>query len=313
MTETYQIPVLLLIFNRPDLTSRVFERIRQARPGKLFIAADGPRLDRENEPQSCAETRKVVEVIDWPCEVRRLYRDTNLGCMLAVSSAISWFFDHVEEGIILEDDCLPHPSFFPYCQELLNRYRLEPRVAMIGSNNIQPPRYRRARGTSYYFSKYPQIWGWATWRRTWQNYDVTLADWNGDQNALDRISNCRARRRLAKRFDHIKAGTLDSWAYQLVHQCLRYDCISISPSVNLVENIGFDDRATHTQPSSSVPHPQARPMDFPLIHPPSLAVDEKADLHTETWVQGAPHDVLSSLALSLQKRVRKFRSLLFTP
>lgn len=310
MREFCKVPVLLVVFNRPDLTQRVFERIREARPPRLFITADGPRPDRPNEPQLCAETRMAVANVDWPCQVYQLYRDTNLGCKMAVSSAITWFFEHVEEGIILEDDCLPDPSFFRYCGELLERYRDEPRVAMIGSNNVQPPKFSKARRTSYYFSKYPQIWGWATWRRTWQDYDVTLANWSGDPESLTRISNPRARQRLAKRFNHIKAGILNTWDYQLVHLCLFTDKISISPSVNLVENIGFDDRATHTLPSCSVPHPKAAQMSFPLIHPSSHAIDETADRHTEIWVQGAPPSILPSLALSLQKRIREIGRLL---
>lgn len=295
-------PVLLVIFNRPDLTRRVFERIRDAKPARLFIAADGPRADRENEAQLCADTRMAVAEIDWPCEVKRLYQDTNLGCKVAVSSAITWFFNQVEEGIILEDDCLPHPSFFPYCSELLDRYRNEPKVAMIGANHFQPSPAGPAREASYSFSKYPHIWGWATWRRTWEKYDVTLADWNGDPASLSQISNPRVRRRFAKRFDEIKSGRKDTWDYQLVHQCLASSTLAINPSVNLVENIGFDERATHTQ-ASATPLPEAREMHFPMIHPSALCVDEIADLFTETHVQGVPPNIWASLGRSLQKRL----------
>lgn len=294
--------MLLVVFNRPDLTRRVFERIREAQPSRLFIAADGPRSDRPDESQLCAETRIAVSAIDWPCEVHRLERDVNLGCKAAVSSAISWFFEHVEEGIILEDDCLPDPSFFPYCSELLERYRHETRVALIGSNDFQPQESGAARGTSYYFTKYPHIWGWATWRRTWEKYDVTLAGWNGDPRSLTRISNKRTRRHFAKRFDKIKAGRMDTWDFQLIHQCLTLDSLAINPSVNLVENIGFDDRATHTH-SSSAPHPEAVPMHFPLAHPSILSIDESADRHTERWVQGVPPHRFASLVKSLRKRL----------
>ncbi len=158
-----KIPILLLIFNRPDLTKKVFDQIKKAKPTQLFIAADGPRVGREHEQELCAQARATVDLIDWDCEVKTLFRDTNLGCGLGVSSAINWFFDHVEEGIILEDDCIPDLSFFSFCQTMLEQYRHDDRVAMISGTNVLPN--QSVRESSYSFARYYDIWGWATWRR----------------------------------------------------------------------------------------------------------------------------------------------------
>ena len=306
LKEPFTVPVLLLVFNRTDLTRRVFQRIREAKPAMLFIAADGPRCYREHDSRHCEDVRLEVSKIDWPCEVHRLYQDSNLGCKAAVSTAISWFFEHVEEGIILEDDCLPDPSFFPYCAELLERYRDEPRVAMISGSQLLSGKELQHRPASYYFSKYPNIWGWATWRRTWRNYDVTLSEWNGDSGSLRRIANGRVRRRFARRFEAVKAGCIDTWDYQLVHHCLTTDSLCVTPTVNLVENIGFDARATHTiEPVCENAPAKALEMPIPMIHPETMDVDEKADIQMETRVFRVPANLWVSLWWSCGKRRAK--------
>lgn len=296
------IPVLLIVFNRPDLAAKVFERIRKIRPEKLFIAADGPRPHRPGEDLLCQATRAVTANVDWPCEVHRLVHEHNLGCKNAVAGAITWFFDHVEEGIILEDDCLPDPSFFAFCADLLERYRVTPDVALISGNNFQKFPCRH----SYYFSRYAQIWGWATWRRTWRNYDVNIDAWNGDPNSLrGSIRNARVRRYFAKQFNAIKSGEKDTWDYQLMHLCLNDGLVCINPKRNLVANIGFDERATHTVSTDPhLPLPAAEAVELPLSHPPSIAVDEHADRYTETHVRGIPACFFSSLIRSLKKRLR---------
>ena len=167
-------PVLFLVFNRPDTTEKVFEAIRQAKPQKLFVAADGPRGNRLGEKEKCEQVRKIATTVDWDCEVKTLFREKNLGCKFAVSSAIDWFFKNVEEGIVLEDDCLPSQSFFWFCQELLERYRNDERVMLIGGNNRGVDFLKNH---SYFFSKYVQIWGWATWRRSWEKYDSKIRKW----------------------------------------------------------------------------------------------------------------------------------------
>jgi hypothetical protein len=304
--STPLVPVLLIVFNRPDLTTKVFERIRQMQPTKLFIAADGPRADRPGEEALCRETRAATATIDWPCQVHRLERKENVGCKLGAYLAISWFFEYVEEGIILEDDCLPHPTFFRFCSELLERYRDVPEVALISGNNFQasPSPY------SYYFTRYAQIWGWATWQRTWQTYDLEIASWSGDADSLrSAVRNARVRRYFAKQFNAVKFAGKDTWDYQMIHLCLTKGLICINPKRNLVENIGFDERATHTlSEDPENPMPTALPMDFPLSHPPSRVVDERADRYTETHVRGIPPNLFASWVRSYKKRfdLKKF-------
>jgi hypothetical protein len=310
VSDVCQIPVLLIIFNRPDLTRRVFQRIREARPRQLYIAADGPRLDSASDNELCEEARFEASCVDWPCDVQRRYLKVNVGCKLAVSGACGWFFENVEEGIILEDDCLPDPSFFPYCTELLERYRDDPVVAVIGSNQFRPVSDRPPRHSSYYFSKYPHIWGWASWRRTWRNYDINMSRWNGDMNTLSAISNIRVRKHFARRFDKVQKGEIDTWDYQFVHMCLTSGSLAINPVVNLVENIGFDARATHTSKFDLADNPPlAEQMPFPLNHPAAIAVDEFADLYTETYVRGIPPNWSVSLIWSLRKRLLFFKKL----
>src|SRR5687767_13684909 len=163
-------PVALLVFNRPQATARVFEAVARARPPRLLVVADGPRADRPDDGELCHQTRAIIERVDWPCEVMKDYSDTNLGCRKRVSSGLDWVFSNVADAIILEDDCLPEPSFFPFCEELLERYRDDERVAMIRAGNFLEG--RRVASTSYYFSRWFHIWGWATWARAWKHNDV---------------------------------------------------------------------------------------------------------------------------------------------
>lgn len=248
-------PVLFLIFNRPEETARVFAAIRAQRPKNLFIAADGPRQDRTNEAALVAQTRAIVAEVDWPCDVETLYRESNLGCGAAVSSAISWFFDHNEEGIILEDDCLPHPDFFGYCATLLQRYRNETAVATIGGTHFLPPALPHQR--THYASKYFQMWGWASWRRIWQHYDFDL---NG-QSEADWIKLLRERHPIAVEWGYwreiyraLKRGTIDTWDFQVFFSCWSLGSCHIAPGRNLVSNIGHGPSATHTNFASNMAH-----------------------------------------------------------
>jgi len=175
MVTSLKVPVLFLIFNRSDTTQLVFNEIRKAQPAQLFIAADGPRKDRPEDIENCRKVREIIRQVDWDCSVSTLFRDENLGCKRGVSSAIDWFFSHVDEGIILEDDCVPDPSFFPFCQELLERYRDDERIMVISGDNLQFG--RRKSQYSYYFSRCFHLWGWATWKRAWDNYDIKMELW----------------------------------------------------------------------------------------------------------------------------------------
>ena len=169
----FQTPILFLIFNRPDTTKRVFESIRSIKPAKLYIAADGDRKDKVGEDLLCKDTRSIIDLIDWECEIKTLFRPENLGCKIAVSSAIDWFFENEEQGIILEDDCLPNESFYIYCETLLNYYAFNERIMHISGNNFQDGMMRG--NGSYYFSNYNHIWGWASWKRAWKAYNVDLS------------------------------------------------------------------------------------------------------------------------------------------
>jgi hypothetical protein len=273
------VPVLFLVFNRPEPTARVLGAIRRASPRRLFVAADGPRPGNPKDAVACREVRELLQKgIDWQCRVEFLARGANLGCRNAVSSAISWFFDNVEEGIILEDDCLPSEGFFSFCSSLLARYRDEPRVAHIGGFNCQ---WGRMRGSgSYYFSRYFHVWGWATWRRAWSGYDVDMRDYPSflAGGGLENLFSRPALREFWKEnFDAAHAGTLNTWDYQWVYRNFKDDRLAAVPNWNLVENIGFGSDATHTGGRAGrMPHASG---DFPteIVHPSFLLPDQAAD------------------------------------
>lgn len=239
-------PVLFLIFNRPEPTRQVFEAIRAYQPSRLYLAADGPRPEKPGEWRLCSDAREVLKQVDWQCEVRTLFRDENLGCGTAVSEAITWFFDHEEEGIILEDDCLPDSSFFPFCEEMLNRYRDHPEVGSVSGDNFLPPALHME--PPYGFSKYVQIWGWATWRRFWKAYDFKLAgDWREWMEIIDRANPVQNQARYwFQIFKTLQAGLIDTWDFQVMFSSWRHGFVHIFPSRNLVTNLGYDGDATHT-------------------------------------------------------------------
>jgi hypothetical protein len=166
-------PVAFFIFNRPDTTEQVFSEIVRVKPHKLLVIADGPRSERQGEAEKCSQARSIIDRVNWDCEILTNFSEINLGCKVRVSSGIDWVFEHVEEAIILEDDCLPDPTFFRYCQVMLDHYRNDQRIGMISGDNFQNGIKRNM--DSYYFSRYVHIWGWATWRNRWQNYyDVNI-------------------------------------------------------------------------------------------------------------------------------------------
>lgn len=275
-------PVLFLIFNRSDKTRTVLDRIRQARPATLYIAADGPRPDRPGEAELCARTRQfVLDGIDWPCEIKPLFREKNLGCKLAVSSAITWFFEQAEEGIILEDDCLPDLSFFRFCEELLLKYRSNEQIMMITGDNFQPVK----RGTgSYYFSRYVHIWGWATWRRAWQKYDLALKSWPAlrDSRRFTSFLSPSIYNKAKMMFDGTFEGKTTTWDTQWLFACWANSGLSILPNINLVTNI--DSGGTHMKVYDPYIHLAAKSMSFPLLHPIEIKPDEEADRYTQRYV-----------------------------
>jgi hypothetical protein len=270
-------PVLFLFFNRPDTARKVFAAIQEARPERLFLAADGPRDLQPGEAELCQSTRESVELlIDWPCEVQRFYREHNLGCRVAVSSAIDWFFSHVEEGIILEDDTLPDPSFFRFAEVLLERYRNKPEVMHISGNNHQ---HGRIRGDgAYYASRFAHSWGWATWRRAWKLYEREMAGFPGDWESIaarcDLAGPIKAWWKMA--LENTRAGVVNTWDFQWHYTIMKNTGLCLIPNQNLVCNIGVGANATHMKQkdvASSI-----RPGCLTRFDPPSrLEINHEAD------------------------------------
>jgi hypothetical protein len=296
-------PVALIIFNRPDRTERVFAAIRQAQPSKLFVVADGPRPTREDDKEKCVAARAIIDRVDWDCEVLKNYAPENLGCGKRVSTGINWVFEHVEESIILEDDCLPHPTFFQYCEDLLERYRHDLRVMHISGNNFYSGKYSRP--DSYIFSRYAHMWGWATWRRAWQYYDFEMKLWPQlkQQSSLqDIFCDPHTIMTWTRILQDVADGKLDTWDFQWIMTCLFQNGLAVLPNVNLVSNIGFGADATHTfsAESTAVDGLQlslaTEPMTFPLKSPDVMLPDSQID----RFMQDALYDYFPKLP----KRVR---------
>jgi hypothetical protein len=292
-------PVVLLVFNRPHTTKQVLKEIRNAKPATLLVIADGPRTDRSGENEKCAAVRAIIEQVDWDCQVLKNYSDTNLGCRKRVASGLDWVFNMVDEAIILEDDCVPHPTFFCFCQELLERYRTDERVMTISGNNFQFGR-RRAK-YSYYFSRYAHLWGWATWRRVWNCYDVDMKMWpeirdgawlldilgstrpdiRDGQCQFDVRGSIRALQYWQNIFEYTYKGRIDTWDYQLVFASWLQNSLHILPNTNLVSNIGFGPEATHTKAVTQCANLPVTAMEYPLYHPQFVIRDGWADDYSQ--------------------------------
>ena len=271
--------ILFLIFKRVDTTKRVFERIREAQPKKLYIAADGPREGIPDEKKKCEETRKLVEVIDWPCEVHRLYREENLGCGKGVSSAITWFFEHEEQGIIIEDDILAHIDFFTYCDEMLDRYKDDNRIQLIAGRNAFYKGYESP--YSYYMSSLFHIWGWASWRRVWNTYEFDSSKLSAEKFADNIIRRTLPPKTIIywkELFNVMQTKPIDTWDYQLYFNEIINGRYSIIPYVNMTENLGFGSiEATHTKgiKATEVNHIAQSP--YPLKHPDDFYENANSD------------------------------------
>lgn len=272
-------PIIFIVFNRPHETQRVFEEIRKARPTKLLVISDGPRPERVRETIAVTRTRAIVENIDWPCEVLKEYSSVNLGCKKRIASGLNWAFGNVSEAIILEDDCLPEPTFFQFCQEMLNYYRDDERIGMIGGSNFLPS--GAIKDQSYYFTKYSHIWGWATWASRWnKSYDVGMTSLPG----ADLSKFCRNDAELkywSKIFNRVFRGEVDTWDYQWTYANWMASRINILPAKNLISNIGFGENATHTNSYSKLANLPTNAIAFPLTHPKLIAVDQGADEYSD--------------------------------
>lgn len=294
------IPVVLTIFNRPHLVKRVFEEIRKAKPPKLYVIADGPRPDHPDDKAKCQATREIIETVDWDCQVFKNYSEVNLGCGKRTASGLDWVFSTEEQAIIFDDDCLPHQTLFRFYQEMLDRYRGDERIVSIGGNNYNFNGQRLH--YSYHFSRFPHLWGWATWRYVWQKYyDFKINLWPEirDNNWLmDIFGHVQAETALKgdifktycrrediwywyNKFDIIHKGMWNTWDYQFFFMCLLQHGLAVLPNVNLVSNIGFGDGATHTCNETELANVSTEPMTFPLVHPPFMIPDAWADAYMQ--------------------------------
>jgi len=275
----FQTPILFLIFNRPDSTKLVFESIRSIKPAKLYIAADGARKHKVGEDLLCKDTRSIIDLIDWECEIKTLFRNENLGCKIAVSSAIDWFFENEEQGIILEDDCLPNESFYNYCETLLNYYASDERIMHISGNNFQDGNVRG--NGSYYFSNYNHIWGWATWKRAWKAYNVDLSFLNETEieTLIEKQFDTKKERLFWNNiFKKVINKTIGTWDYQWTYAVWKNNGLSILPNKNMIANIGFNNNGTHTSGVDILGLSNMKTFSISnIIHPTEIEINKKAD------------------------------------
>jgi hypothetical protein len=276
----FETPILFLIFNRPNTTKQVFEVIRQIQPKYLFVGADGPRENKEGETELCEQARKIATSIDWECDVKTLFNDENLGCRNAVISAITWFFENVEMGIILEDDCLPDLSFFQFCEVLLIKFEQNTKIISISGHNLG---YKYTDDNTYFFSRFMNIWGWATWRRSTLIVDYNLKMWKKTKN-----KNLFLYRLLSKNYFDIDINWikywkwafnliingLDAWDWQWIFAQLQNKKYTIFPTTNLITNIGFNENATHTVNSNHIiSSMKSTTFQFPIKHPSKIEIN----------------------------------------
>lgn len=288
------VPVLLLVHRRAELAPRLLNVLRDVRPESIFLAADGP-----GEDAGCIATREAyLRGIDWPCDVQTRFLAERAGCRRAVSGAIDWAFELSDQVIILEEDCLPDPSFFPFCEEMLDRFQNENRVMQVCGSNLAGCIPTEG---SYYFSRFGPIWGWATWRRAWQHYDVEMRSWP------EFFQSARLRKLCPERFEaqwrsrvfkSVHKGLVDTWDYQWAFAKLRTGGVNVVPAINLVSNVGFGKGATHTINATDPRAAMAtESMEFPLQHSAKVEPWEKADREYLQRVVGLPRSFLSLAAL----------------
>lgn len=276
-------PVLVMAFNRPDHLQVLLDRLREVRPTRVYVAVDGARADRAGEADLVQACRDLVTTIDWDCEVQTLFQEANLGCGQGVTTAITWFFASEERGIILEDDIIPDPSFFAYCAELLDRYQHDMRVFAISGCNFVPPEAQSRPGDAYRFSQIPHIWGWATWRRSWAQHRLDISDWR--TQLPPRRLWARAGHSLpasvywASTFELLARKEVDTWDGQLVLASMTSGQLTATSNVNLIENIGFGDTATHTVEDRDELQP-VTPLALPTT---SVAVE--LDVRADAWTR----------------------------
>jgi len=305
-------PVLFIVYNRPETTKEVFEVIREQKPMHLFVAADGPRPEKNDDHEKCMKVRELINV-DWNCNLHLHYRDINLGCGKGPSDAITWFFNNVTEGIILEDDCIPHPHFFSYCRELLEYFRENDKIFFIGGTNFQKG-ILRGSGSYYYSAGFQGTWGWATWKRTWDNFDYYMNKISEDKfrEVVNKMfTNGRQKDYWMEIFREVKRNRFNEscWDYQFYFTNWALGKMAIIPNVNLVRNIGFGVDATHTV-GNNIPSMNLQSKSImPLIHNKNIILDKKADLFAHKhYIQAYEFGMkgLIRLPMRLNKKIKSF-------
>ncbi len=274
----FSVPILFIIFNRPDTTQIVFDQLKKIKPKKLYVAADGPRRSKVGEAEKCTLTRNIINMINWDCEVKKLFNDENLGCKKAVSNAITWFFENEEQGIILEDDVVPNQSFFYFCSELLEYYKDDNSVMHISGNNFFYNKIKLS--TSYYFSIYPHIWGWATWRRAWKLFNPDIPDfpeYKSENLISNTLNQSKEKKYWLRKFELVYNNQVDTWDYQWLYTIWKNRGLCITPAKNLATNIGFGEDATHTVNRNSKLADLPAEEILSIIHPTGKNISEKLD------------------------------------
>lgn len=303
-------PVLLVVWRRPDLTELLIESLRPVAPTQLYIACDGFNQAKPEQFANIQKTREMIRAaIDWPCERHGLFADKNYGCRDGEIRAFNWFFEHVSEGIILEDDTIPHPDFFPYCQELLDRYRDDPRVWCISGDNAARITLRGP--WSYGFIRTPLTWGWATWKRTWHQYDVTMSTWRRIRNSeiVSLVFPDPYERELMRRIYNglVDYGVPDTWDYQFGCDCILSGGLCVIPRNNLIRNVGFGVDATNTFGASPRSNAETYPI-LPLDHPPIPFLDQEADQQVFTKIHGGRRPDQPGMLRKLYRRLKSYPS-----
>lgn len=278
-SNVFLTPVALIIFNRPDKVKQSLENLRLIKPQKLFVIADGPRTGNVDDFSRCSIAQEYIETVDWNCEVHKNYSKKNLGCARRVSSGLDWVFEKTEKAIILEDDCIPDPSFFQFSEELLERYQDNERIFSISGSGLslglETSHY------DYYFSQYSSSWGWATWRRAWKHFDFDMVCWEvaKKEKFLQKFfGNEKHANSWEKTFDYVLKGEkIDSWAFRWTFTCWLHNALHVKPYKNLVSNVGFGPDATHTTGLKKYEKQSTESLLFPLDHPPFIVREFQID------------------------------------
>lgn len=305
----HKTPVALFVYNRPDLTAQVLMAIESYKPGLLLIISDGPK-SMSDDHVAVEEVRRLCKSVNWSCEVRYQLRKTNFGCRDSITQGLSWIFTQVDEAIILEDDCLPDTSFFPFCATLLDKYRADHRIFTIGGFRAED--IEQTNGCSYYYSKYPCTWGWATWRRAYQDFDPNLTLWSEDKKIAwltKYLTNPVYAHYWAYMLTRARNGSND-WDYAWAYHCWLNNAVSIRSNVNLIQNTGFGTTATHTKDTK---HPFGKKSSatctFPISHPSEIkTIPRLEDLLEDLLYSGIRRRQLQLLYREIQSAREKLRS-----